>query len=87
MRIVDEEIDLHECSPGELEWKLLPFLDRGYAEGWERVHIIHGKGKGVLKRMVWEILEELEYIESYKHGSVFEGGRGMTVADYRREPS
>lgn len=85
MKIVDEEIDLHEKRPGELEWQLLPFLDRGYAEGWERVRIIHGKGKGVLKARVWEILDELDYIEDYRFGSYYEGGRGATIADYRRE--
>lgn len=84
MRTVDDEIDLHRCRLSEVEWKLLPFLDRGYAEGWERVRIIHGKGKGILRDKVWEILEELNYIESYTYASLYEGGRGTTVADYRR---
>ena len=81
----DDEIDLHDCRPYELRVRLLPFLDQGYADGWEKVHIIHGKGEGVLKDHVWRILDELEYIERFQLGSIYEGGRGMTVAHYRTD--
>lgn len=78
----DDEIDLHECRPHELRWELVPFLDQGFSEGWERVNIIHGIGEGVLKKEVWSILEDLDYIREFRHASIFEGGRGTTVAVY-----
>lgn len=81
----DDEIDLHDCQPHELRLRLLPFLDRGYANGWDKVHIIHGKGEGVLRDRVWTMLRDLEYIEDFKLGSIYEGGQGMTVARYRTD--
>jgi len=81
----DDEIDLHNCTPGEIRMKLLPFLDRGYANGWDKVHIIHGKGEGILREHVWDVLDSLDYIERYEFGSIYEGGTGMTVATYRND--
>jgi len=78
----DDEIDLHDCMPYEVRMKLLPFLDQGYADGWDKVHIIHGKGEGVLRRVVWDILDELEYIDQYQLASIYEGGQGKTIAIY-----
>lgn len=81
----DERIDLHGCRRSEVRFRLLPFLDRGYAQEWEVIHIVHGKGKGVLREHVWEILDDLDYIESYRPGYFYEGGTGTTVVKYRRE--
>lgn len=81
----DAEIDLHECRPHELRWKLLPFLDRGLTENWESVRVIHGIGEGVLKEKVWSILEDLEYVEEYHLASVYEGGRGVTIVSYAKD--
>ena len=81
----DAEIDLHGIRTREVRLRLVPFLDRGYAEGWETVRIIHGKGTGALRAKVWEILAELFYIKSYRTGFIFEGGSGTTVVEYREE--
>lgn len=80
----DAEIDLHECRPHELQWELLPFLDRGLTENWHQVRVIHGIGEGVLKKKVWSILSDLDYVEDYRLASVYEGGRGVTVVLYDR---
>ncbi len=84
MGLVDAEIDLHEFRPEEVRLNLLPFLDRGYAENWRRVRIIHGRGKGIIKEKVRSILEEVDYIAVYKTAHYYEGGGGATVAEYRR---
>ncbi|MFB6356639.1 MAG: Smr/MutS family protein [bacterium] len=80
----DAEIDLHERKPHEIRMELLSFLDKGYAEDWDKVHVIHGKGKGTMREVVWEILEGLSYVEEFELGSYYEGGRGMTVVYYRK---
>lgn len=82
MKVVDDEIDLHHRRPGDLRMTLLPFLDRGYAQDWRRVRIIHGKGKGRLRQAVHDMLEDLDYVASYETASVFEGGKGVTVVEY-----
>lgn len=85
MTPVDAEIDLHEYRPEEIRFKLLPFLDRGYAENWQQIRIIHGQGQGVIKRKVRSILEDLDYIATFRSAHHYEGGAGATVAKYRRE--
>ncbi len=84
MQWVDGEIDLHQLSPDEIRLKLLVFLDRGYAENWERVRIIHGIGSGVARQRVREVLETTDYIERFQSAGWDEGGAGATVATYRR---
>lgn len=79
----DAEINLHGSTPYELRWKLIPFLDRGLTENWTNVKIIHGIGRGVLRDEVWAILDDLDYIVEYKLAPRHEGGRGVTVANYR----
>ncbi len=84
MNLVDGEIDLHSLKPVEIRLKLLKFLDRGYAEYWRKVRIVHGVGRGVAKSRVRKILAETDYIESFKSAGWDEGGKGATVATYRR---
>jgi DNA mismatch repair protein MutS2 len=40
--------------------------------------IIHGKGKGILKDMLWETLGRDNRVEQLRFGEPFEGGLGMT---------
>lgn len=85
MWMVDGEIDLHGLRTSEVRLRLLPFLDRGYSEGWSRAKIIHGKGSGALRAKIAGIVDELFYIKSYRPGFVFEGGAGITVVEFREE--
>ncbi len=84
MDCVDAEIDLHSYAPGQVRLNLLPFLDRGYAENWERVRIIHGQGEGIIKGRVHEILDEISYISEFRNARRDEGGAGATIAIYGR---
>lgn len=78
----DAEIDLHGCLPGNVRWKLLPFLDQGLTEEWTKVYVIHGEGEGVLRGKVREILDELDYVVDYRPARYTEGGEGITVVFY-----
>lgn len=81
----DSKIDLHGCRRSEIRLRLLPFLDKGYAQNWEIVHIVHGKGEGILREYIWDLLSDLSYVESFRSGKYHEGGAGITVVKYRRE--
>ncbi|MFP4687190.1 MAG: Smr/MutS family protein [bacterium] len=83
--MVDAEIDLHGLRTSEVRLRLVPFLDRGYSESWQRVKIIHGKGSGALKNRIATILDELFYVKSYRSGYIFEGGSGITVVEFRED--
>jgi DNA mismatch repair protein MutS2 len=42
------------------------------------VSIIHGKGKGVLKNVVWDLLRNDSRVQELHFGEAFEGGWGLT---------
>ncbi len=55
------------------------FLDDAYLLGISPVYIVHGKGKGILKNLTYEILKELPYVLRFRPGLPDEGGGGVTV--------
>jgi DNA mismatch repair protein MutS2 len=74
------KIDIHGMTSKEavpvLRTNLKEFNYRGFSE----VHIIHGKGAGILRATVQGVLEQLHYVESFRSGNSKEGGSGVTIA-------
>jgi DNA mismatch repair protein MutS2 len=56
------------------------FLDEAFLAGAETVRIVHGHGKGALRRAVSELLSGHPHIESFNPAPSKEGGAGATVA-------
>jgi len=74
------EIDLRGKSIEEMHPLLEKYIDNAYLSGMPFVHIIHGKGTGVLRRAVREELRHHTLIKSHRSGALNQGGDGMTVA-------
>jgi len=58
-------------------------LDNALHQGAEKIRIVHGKGTGVLRTIVAEILDEHPAIASYAMAPWYEGGTGVTIATFR----
>ncbi|MGB8647142.1 MAG: endonuclease MutS2 [Anaerolineae bacterium] len=56
------------------------YLDRAYRAGLPYVRIVHGKGTGVLRKLVREQLAANPLVASYQTAATNEGGEGVTVA-------
>ncbi len=56
------------------------YLDRAYRAGLPWVRIIHGKGTGVLRHHVRDVLAKHPLVRKYESGRPDEGGEGVTVA-------
>jgi len=54
------------------------FLDDAIGNNIPEVSIIHGKGKGILKDLIWDKLNSDARVKQLRFGESFEGGMGMT---------
>ncbi|MBX6351735.1 MAG: endonuclease MutS2 [Thermoflavifilum sp.] len=60
------------------------YLDDAVVSGLSRVHIIHGKGTGVLRDGIRRHLNRHPQVASWAPGGPGEGGDGVTVVDIQR---
>lgn len=77
-------LDLRGRRADEIEYELLSFLDSAYTSGTERVEILHGKGNGVLRNVVSEILKKYRHVSKFGPASVEQGGFGITIVDFSK---
>ncbi len=81
---IDGSLDLHTFSPKEVGRLVPDWLDICREKGLREVRIIHGKGKGVLRRQVHVILDRHESVEGYELAGSGRGSWGATVVRLRR---
>ena len=74
------EIDLRGMTADEIAYPLAGALERAYHTGRPVIRFIHGKGGGVLRRRVAELLEKHPYVHGFRLGHWNEGGDGVTIA-------
>lgn len=82
-RNVKNEVDLRGKTLDEALLDLDKYLDDVYITGLKEVYIIHGKGTGVLRAGISNVLKNHRYIKSYRLGKHGEGGSGVTVAELK----
>ena len=76
---IDGELDLHTFAPRELGELIPAYLEECRKVGILQVRIIHGKGRGNLRRSVHSILVKQSGIASYRLADETAGGWGATV--------
>ncbi len=74
------ELDLRGMTGEDALETLDKYLDDAVLAGAPFVRIIHGKGTGVLRRVVTEHLRRDPRVFAYRLGGAGEGGDGVTVA-------
>ena len=79
--IIDGVLDLHTFHPSDAKALVPDYLAECRQEGILTVRIIHGKGSGVLMRIVHSRLEKLPYVESYRLADGTGGGWGATIVE------
>jgi DNA-nicking Smr family endonuclease len=82
---IDGVLDLHTFRPADVPDLVPTWLDECKAHGHFEVRIIHGKGKGVLRRTVHAILERRSDVVSYVLAPAHLGGWGATVIVLARD--
>lgn len=80
---VSTEVDVRGQYPEEAWANTEKFLDDCYLAGISPVRIVHGKGTGVLKKHIRDMLRRHRYVASFRPGRFGEGEDGVTVVELK----
>ena len=61
------------------------YLDDVYMAGLDMVSIIHGRGGGILKDGIRQMLKRKKYVDSYGAASYNDGGDGVTIVRMKKK--
>lgn len=76
---VESRIDLRGMDSEEACFRADKYLDDAYMANLGEVTIVHGKGTGVLRKAINDMLKRHPHVKSYRLGVYGEGGDGVTV--------
>lgn len=76
---IEDVLDLHTFRPQDIPELLEDYLHECLQIGIFSVRIIHGKGKGIQKRRVQELLRKNPLVLSFEDAPLQAGGWGATL--------
>lgn len=79
MKSTATSIDLRGMDAEEAIYSTDKYLDEAYIAGYNEVTLIHGKGTGVLRKAIQDMLKNHPHVKSHRLGEYGEGGTGVTV--------
>lgn len=75
--------DLHSFRPQDAKAALEAYLDEALTRQFPAVRIIHGRGIGVQREMVRNVLSRTAFVDSFRDAPAEMGGWGATVVNLR----
>ena len=85
--VLTDELDLHTFQPRDCADLVDEYLRAAHGAGFATVRIIHGKGKGTLRRIVHGVLDKHPLVTRYQLGDQRSGSWGATVVELASTPS
>lgn len=80
LKAVESRVDLRGMDAEEACFKTDKYLDEAYLANLGEVTIVHGKGTGILRKAITNMLKKHPHVKSYRLGEYGEGGDGVTIA-------
>ena len=80
---IKTEVDLRGMMLEEALMEADMFLDRAVMSGLGTVTLIHGKGTGVLRNGIQDMLRHHPHVKSFRYGRYGEGENGVTVVELK----
>lgn len=77
---IEESIDLHLFLPKEIRDVVEGYIEAAIEKGFREVRLIHGRGKGVQRHRVQQILSNHAGVERFVDAPAHQGGWGATIA-------
>lgn len=80
---IDGELDLHTFRPEEVASLVHEYCDECVRRGITELRIVHGKGKGTLRRTVHAVLSRRDDVLELRLAPPERGGWGATLVTLR----
>jgi hypothetical protein len=77
---VEDFIDLHPFPPRDVPEVVADYLEAARSAGFREVRLIHGRGIGVQRERVRNVLSKHPLVESFSDATADGGGWGATIA-------
>jgi DNA mismatch repair protein MutS2 len=78
------QVDVRGQNLDEALVNVEKYLDDVFMAGVETVTIIHGRGEGILKKGIHDLLKKSRRVESFRKGGYNEGGDGVTIVTMKK---
>jgi len=76
---IEDVLDLHSVSPRDIKGVVEEYLIEAHKAGFVALRIIHGRGIGVQRETVRNVLSNCLFVESFGDAPMKAGGWGATV--------
>ena len=83
---IKDIIDLHTIPPRDVQAVVQEYLHQAYAKRFRYVRIIHGKGIGVQREIVRNVLSTTTFVIDWNDAPPEAGGLGATIVRLRESP-
>jgi DNA mismatch repair protein MutS2 len=80
---VPQEFNVIGTTAEEARERVDKFLDQAFLSGRSRVRIIHGHGKGILRKALHEMFTRHPQVEKFYLAPPSEGGTGATIVELK----
>jgi DNA mismatch repair protein MutS2 len=77
------EINVIGATADEARGRVDKFLDQAFLEGRFRLRVIHGFGKGILRKTLHEMFATHPHVEKFYPAASQEGGAGATIVELK----
>ena len=81
MKTVDMELRVRRLTVDEALFRLDHYLNDAFMASLPFVRIVHGKGTGILRCAVHEVLAKHPLVKSFRLGDYGEGDYGVTIVE------
>lgn len=80
---IEDVLDLHTVPPRDAKAVVQEYLSEAKRLNIRALRIIHGRGTGFQREMVWSVLADTPFVLSYSQAPAESGGWGATLVTLR----